>query len=474
MTPETKNRVSSLHIEDVHQPPRPTSRISFLESEEDKQSASSMDKEPQFSDPTEEELDILSDIAIEDGITFEDDSTEEEDESQDILSPLFSNPDTPSIFPLPKHHGPSRSHLIQLKSFWAMREGEWDMRRAYDGVMSSDDDDSFSSPSSSRSSSPSPPPGLNNTRPSSPPPTKRSPPSTPITMHPRRGDILALRDPYCAQVDRCFAGLPLWTMSKTFFMFDLHIACKMMSSSKISLDSPSSSPGFTASSLDCVEDEDNRDGAFLPGSLSTGDSSDSDMTLVDSGSEDDLSPIEPSSRSSWLALRESSPEDWETWEDVNLSDQSDSPSSSLSESPSIDKERHQSSQSHISAYISRERNASATCMTSSPSHENSAQESKIPRPRLMRRHANEAPPPPMKRLDSDSTVSSSSAKSGPVNSSVGAKDDSESDDTDDDYSTLMVDEDDPFVWSKDWYRRWDLLTRLVRLDQTRKRSQCSA
>ncbi|KAG1763724.1 hypothetical protein EDD22DRAFT_846305 [Suillus occidentalis] len=41
-------------------------------------------------------------------------------------------------------------------------------------------------------------------------------------IYPRVGDISALRDPYSANVDRCFFRFPLWTIHKTLYVFDMH------------------------------------------------------------------------------------------------------------------------------------------------------------------------------------------------------------------------------------------------------------
>ncbi|KAG1748344.1 uncharacterized protein EDB91DRAFT_1113546 [Suillus paluster] len=42
------------------------------------------------------------------------------------------------------------------------------------------------------------------------------------SIYPRVGDISALRDPYSANVDRCFFKFPLWTIHKTLYVFDMH------------------------------------------------------------------------------------------------------------------------------------------------------------------------------------------------------------------------------------------------------------
>jgi len=115
-------------------------------------------------------------------------------------------------------------------------------------------------------------------------PVPASQPSTPpVTIHPRRGDIAALRDPYSMHVDRCFAGLPTWTIGKTLWMHDLHLAAeKRRSRLHITLDYDSSDAG-SESEMDA--------------STSTGFSDDSDATLVESECESDLTRLAARSRS---------------------------------------------------------------------------------------------------------------------------------------------------------------------------------
>ncbi|KAJ7792942.1 hypothetical protein B0H14DRAFT_2928748 [Mycena olivaceomarginata] len=164
------------------------------------------------------------------------------------------------------HHGRSRHALLHLKYLWAMREDQWDehaMRMhesyAYDGV----------SPASARHAFPSSPP----------PPRVQSPDYShlrmpPLTIHPRRGDLSALRDPYCAHMDRCFVGMPLWTMGKTLWMYDVHV----LAGHRVRLLSEGTP----------FENEDEESGSegensTMASSMSTaGFSDDSDETLVDS------------------------------------------------------------------------------------------------------------------------------------------------------------------------------------------------
>jgi hypothetical protein len=114
------------------------------------------------------------------------------------------------------HRGHSRSALMHQKWFWHARREEWTewenhkeaiepTAEAYDGITTMsprrDDTSKCSAPSSTTSQY-----TLNVNAP----------------IFPRTGDISALRDPYCASIDRCFCQFPLWTIHKSLFMFDLH------------------------------------------------------------------------------------------------------------------------------------------------------------------------------------------------------------------------------------------------------------
>jgi hypothetical protein len=99
--------------------------------------------------------------------------------------------------------------------------------------------------------------------------------SSPATIHPRRGDITALRDPYSFHIDRCFAGLANWTFGKMLWVLDMHAA---MEKRRMEVDmEQDTSDGESESELET--------------SASTGFSDDSDSTLVESESEGDLSNL---------------------------------------------------------------------------------------------------------------------------------------------------------------------------------------
>ncbi|KAJ7640872.1 hypothetical protein DFH06DRAFT_1477785 [Mycena polygramma] len=187
-----------------------------------------------------------------------------------LPSPLSPNSDDRILYTNPHrhvygHHGRSRYALMHFKYLWALREDQWDEHAtrvrdsyAYTGI----------SPSAPPRSSPSPPPRNSH-------PNLR--PIPPLTIHPRRGDLPSLRDPYCAHMDRCFVGMPLWTMGKTLWMYDIH----MLTGHRARMAQLLEKAGDGKES----EDEDS-EGESMAASVSTaGFSDDSDETLVESESE---------------------------------------------------------------------------------------------------------------------------------------------------------------------------------------------
>jgi hypothetical protein len=111
------------------------------------------------------------------------------------------------------NHGHSRLALDYVKWVWSIREEEW---RGTKGVSTSKTSDAalpapiitvhpkriaaLCEPNSSQES------------------------SLPISINPRRGDISALRDPFCVEVDRSVMVLPTWTIAKALWMYDLSLA----------------------------------------------------------------------------------------------------------------------------------------------------------------------------------------------------------------------------------------------------------
>ncbi|KAI5893190.1 uncharacterized protein SCHCODRAFT_02247103 [Schizophyllum commune H4-8] len=169
-----------------------------------------------------------------------------------------------------RHHGFSRQAFMHLKWFWAVRQEEWEEytnnvrdAKAYGGV-ESDSEDCIRAPWS-RSPRPS---------------IIEEPSAPPLTIHPRRGDLSALRDPYAAHIDRCFVSLPLWTMNKTLWMFDVHTAREYAA---YKARAPASLAG---PSHDYADDSDDEPMLVSVPTTATSLSDDSDVTLVDSETGD--------------------------------------------------------------------------------------------------------------------------------------------------------------------------------------------
>lgn len=180
--------------------------------------------------------------------------------------PSLMSPE-PAAYRFPSHqrhsyrqHGYSRLALQHLKWFWSAREHEWktsDPDRQNVKVTLPDallDEPAVIHPFS----------GV----PTSDTHSHRN--SSPATIHPRRGDIAALRDPYSFYIDRCFAGFANWTMGKIIWMLDLHAAEKR----KMEVDTEQ-------------EASDEESETELETSTSMGFSDDSDSTLVESENESD-------------------------------------------------------------------------------------------------------------------------------------------------------------------------------------------
>jgi len=157
------------------------------------------------------------------------------------------------------HHGYSLVALEHVKSFWSMRE----------------QGNTENSPKAYGKISPS---GITTvhfgTRLREMALTQQAPVPS---IHPRHGDIPALRDPYCVEVDRHFISVPSWTLVKMLWTYDLHLAAE----------------GGTR--LHIYWDEDISDAYSEPDwdiSRSTSScnfSDDSEATLVDSETESEIS-----------------------------------------------------------------------------------------------------------------------------------------------------------------------------------------
>ncbi|KAG6873675.1 hypothetical protein C0995_012609 [Termitomyces sp. Mi166 len=192
------------------------------------------------------------------------------------LSSRYIPPDAFSYRHIPqrhryRHHGHSRHGLLHLKWFWASREDTWSEHKARMFEAKAYDSLSIFSSISPRLGLPG------GCIPSDPADTPQPPPSPPmarlppLSIHPRRGDLGALHDPYCMHIDRYFVGMPLWTMSKTLWMFDVHMATGELQ----------------AGQQDAEDDlfEDRSEGESIQTSDSHAFSDDSDSTLVESDNE---------------------------------------------------------------------------------------------------------------------------------------------------------------------------------------------
>ena len=159
-----------------------------------------------------------------------------------------------------RQHGYSRLALQHLKWFWSMREREWEA--------SNTDLRSVNAYNSMSPDAPHVDLPFNISR----VPTPYTDRTASTTIHPRRGDISALRDPYSFHIDRCFAGLENWTFGKILWMLDMHAA---MEKRKMDMEMEQD-----------TSDEESE--SELETSASTGFSDDSDCTLVESENESDL------------------------------------------------------------------------------------------------------------------------------------------------------------------------------------------
>ncbi|KAJ7185513.1 hypothetical protein C8R46DRAFT_1185227 [Mycena filopes] len=167
------------------------------------------------------------------------------------LSPAASSPLRRCPTPMRHaygHHGHSRHALLHLKFLWALRE---------DAALR-----------------PRPRFTRHNVPPQQPLPLPPLP-LPPLTIHPRAGDLAALRDPYPAHMDRCFGGMPLFTMCKTIWMYDVHLGA---AAGQRSDDEDSSESGNESGSEGDSE------------SLASSQSASSDDTLV--GEEEEVNLID--------------------------------------------------------------------------------------------------------------------------------------------------------------------------------------
>ncbi|TRM67479.1 hypothetical protein BD626DRAFT_478926 [Schizophyllum amplum] len=193
-----------------------------------------------------------------------------------LPSPLSQNCST-SMYPrcaLARHryrqHGYSHQAFMHVKWFWAVRQEEWEEytsnvrdAKAYGGVESTSEE--CIRPPWSRSPRVS---------------CYEEPTAPPLTIHPRRGDLAALRDPYAAHIDRCFVSLPMWTMNKTLWMFDVHTAREYAAYKA------HAAANMAGPSHEYADDSDDEPMLISVPTTATTLSDDSDVTLVDSDASD--------------------------------------------------------------------------------------------------------------------------------------------------------------------------------------------
>lgn len=174
-----------------------------------------------------------------------------------------------------RHHGYSRQALLHSKWFWSTREGEWQQQQEDSAKTVSTGQEVSAGLRTSVPTKVSQ--CLRGTRPAAFEGDDEE--RSTLTAFPRRGDITALRDPYCVEADRCFAHVPIWTLAKVLWIHDMHA----LSQPKVDVETPTSSTPSEA-------DEDNFDEASSVASFDTATESvdfsdDSESTLVDSENE---------------------------------------------------------------------------------------------------------------------------------------------------------------------------------------------
>ena len=172
-----------------------------------------------------------------------------------------------------RHHGYSRQSLLHAKWFWSTREGEWQQTSAKPVSGAADASSQEEVSACLRTLTPSTQQNFRGTRPPAFEGDDEERATSPsVTAFPRRGDITALRDPYCVEADRCFAHVPIWTLAKVLWVHDMHA----LSQPKVETPAPETEddPFDEVSSV-----------ASFDTATSVDFSDDSESTLVDSESE---------------------------------------------------------------------------------------------------------------------------------------------------------------------------------------------
>ena len=116
------------------------------------------------------------------------------------------------------------------------------------------------------------------------------------SIHPRRGDISALRDPQCAEADRIFDALGIWTISKMVWMVDVGVGIRKLERKRNKEEVRRRNSHLRVKMLWHGEGKDGDEGGSLDASMrstSLSSLSDDSLTLVDDeslscvGSDDD-------------------------------------------------------------------------------------------------------------------------------------------------------------------------------------------
>ncbi|KAF8549442.1 hypothetical protein OG21DRAFT_589057 [Imleria badia] len=192
------------------------------------------------------------------------------------------------------HHGFSRSALLQQKTLWNSRHEEWAewQSRVEHGEAQKQDSETNDAYTGLATSQPravgSPPPymrtplsGLERDVAHHPPWNREQ--DVHSSIYPRVGDIAALRDPYSVNVDRSFFKLPLWTLHKTLYSFDMQQRSASLAPPASAYNAAHVHASLSSSTLSSYS------------SSTSGDDEESDSTLVadDSPVSKSQLPLEP-------------------------------------------------------------------------------------------------------------------------------------------------------------------------------------
>ncbi|KAF9448130.1 hypothetical protein P691DRAFT_792887 [Macrolepiota fuliginosa MF-IS2] len=214
--------------------------------------------------------------------------------SQPVSAPIASSkrdmkPSSPPVTPLPfphlphcnpqrhnyRHRGYSRHALAHIKWFWATREDVWEVKAGPVRTVKPQLEESFletalDDPLASPLNSP-----CQKRKSALHPVHPQELELPPMSIHPRRGDLSALHDAFCIQIDRTFVNLPMWTIAKTLWMHDVHLASQQRM--------------YADDAFDVYDETESESDPLDTAASSVMSSDDSDATLVDSETESELS-----------------------------------------------------------------------------------------------------------------------------------------------------------------------------------------